>query len=306
MQDYIVGVDIGGTHFRIGMVTPEGMLHHHYLENIEVLYDEEDSLKNIEKYIYNYIQKYSLGTLVGIAIGFPSTISKDKKRVYSSPNIKGFDNIDVATPLEDFFQVPVFIDNDVNFLLQCEITKRKLENHGIILGFYIGTGFGNAIYMYDRFLDGKNGSAAELGHIPMLGRTEICNCGNVGCAEIYASGKRLREIQQQYFFDTDISHLFTLHKNDRMIQDFVSTMAVPIAIEVNILDPDYIIIGGGVPNMHDFPKEQFNECIGARVRKPYPAQGLQILYAEAAQEAGVLGAAFYAYKKLQNCINEKE
>lgn len=299
MQDFIIGIDIGGTHFRIGMVTPEGSLHGYYMEDSRVLHSEGDSLNNLSRYIENYMANNSMGRLIGIAIGFPSTISKDKKTVYSSPNIKGFDHVDVGTPLQKKFQVPVFIDNDVNFLLQCEIEKNNLHNKGIILGFYIGTGFGNAIYIEDHFLDGKNGSAAELGHIPVLGRNETCTCGNQGCIEIYASGKRLREIQQHYFTDTDIAELFTKHRQKPVIKDFVRALAVPIAIEINLLDPDYAIIGGGVPNMIDFPKEQLEEYICQYVRKPFPAQGLQLLYADTAQEAGVLGAAFYALKKLQ-------
>jgi len=298
-REFIIGIDIGGTHFRIGMVTPEGNLHKYYMEDSRILNSEGNSLENLSNYIEKYVANHSLGRLAGIAIGFPSTISKDKKIVYSSPNIKGFDHVDVGTPLENKFQVPVFIDNDVNFLLQCEIERNKLYDKGIILGFYIGTGFGNAIYLGDHFWDGKNGVAAELGHIPMLGRNEICTCGNKGCIEIYASGKRLREIQQQYFADTDISELFTKHKQNPVIEEFVRALAVPIAIEINLLDPDYAIIGGGVPNMADFPRAKLEEYIYQYVRKPFPAQGLQLLYAKMAQEAGVLGAAFYAFKKLQ-------
>lgn len=298
-RNYVIGVDIGGTNFRLGMVAKDGELQNFVIESSSILTSEGDALENLTDYIVSYIERFSTSKPLAVAIGFPSTISKDKRKVYSTPNIDGFDNVNVVEPMEKALNIPVYIDTDVNFLLQCEISRHNLLNPGIVLGFFIGTGYGNSIYIDGKFLDGKNGVTAELGHIPVLGKNDPCSCGNEGCIELYVSGKRLRELQEQHFPDTAISRIFTKHKDFPIIKEFINDLAIPIAIETNILDPDYVIIGGGVVQMEDFPKAELEACILKHTRKPFPAQSLNISYAMEDQKAGVLGAAYYVYQKLK-------
>jgi allose kinase len=293
-KEYILSLDIGGTNLRIGMGARNYKLYNYTCEKNSLL-----DLDDLKSYIAKNIKKNPIGSLIAIAIGFPSTVSKNKKIVYSSPNIEGFDNINVADPLENMFHVPVFIDRDVNFLLEYEIITRHLTNQGILLGFYIGTGFGNSIYINGQFLSGKNGVAAEIGHIPVLNNLLICNCGNEGCVETIASGKRLEELKQIHFADTNIKEIFKKHGENPILKDFVRAIAIPIATEINIFDPDHIIIGGGVIHMKNFPIQFLEKYIHKQVRKPFPELNLDISYAKSKQETGVLGGAYYVYERLK-------
>lgn len=298
-EKYVLAIDIGGTHFRLGIVTKDMQLRHFTIKPTHTLYGDNDSLDNLLHEIEAYLALHSQeGTLAAISIGFPSIISKDKRIVYSSPNLVGFDQINVADPLEQYFGVPAFIENDVNFLLQYEITRKQLYRQGITLGFYIGTGFGNSIYLNDRFLDGKNGVAGELGHIPVLHMHDECGCGNSGCIELYASGKRLTQIREQFFPDTTLAEVFVKHGSHPQIIRFVEALSIPIATEINIFDPDQIVLGGGVIQMEAFPRERLEAFILQHTRKPYPMEGLKILYAQTDQTAGLLGAAYYAFHRL--------
>jgi allose kinase len=299
-MSYVTGIDIGGTNLRIGMVSKDGLLYNFEVESSSILNKNKNYLKNLENYIYNSIKKHGAGNPLAIVIGFPSTISKDKRIVYSSPNIEGFDNINVADPLKEAFGVPVFIDNDVNFLLFYEIVMRGIEHKGIVLGFYIGTGFGNAIYLDDHFLEGKHGAAAEMGHTPVLGKSDKCSCGNLGCIELYASGKRLEELNNMYFPKTHIKEIFVKHRNEPVIQEFIKALSIPIATQITIFDPDFIVLGGGVINMNAFPKEDLEKYIYKNTRKPYPAEGLNIIYAQNDPTTGVIGAGLFGYKKLSS------
>jgi len=292
-KEYVLSLDIGGTNLRIGMVDRNNKLYNYTCEENNLL-----DLDDLKSYINKHIKKNSIGSLVSIAIGFPSTVSKNKKIVYSSPNIEGFDNINVADPLEDMFNVPVFIDRDVNFLLEYEIITRHLTGEGILLGFYIGTGFGNSIYINGQFLNGKNGVAAEIGHIPVLNNLRKCSCGNDGCIETIASGKRLEELKQIHFADTNIREIFKKHGENPILKDFIRAIANPIATEINIFDPDHVIIGGGVVHMKNFPIKLLEKYIHKHVRKPFPELNLDISYAQSKKEAGVLGGAYYVYEKL--------
>ena len=90
--------------------------------------------------------------------------------------------MDVAHPLRKALGLPVYIEKDVNLLLLYDIHHLHLDPSKSILGFYVGTGFGNALYLNGDFYTGKNGATGELGHIPLYGLDKRCNCGNLGCA----------------------------------------------------------------------------------------------------------------------------
>ncbi|MDF2922586.1 MAG: alsK [Paenibacillaceae bacterium] len=298
-----LGIDIGGTNFRIGLVNQHGTVAGYKVESSSVLAAAgNDSLENLVQYIGNYLAENRHGLLKGIAIGFPSTVSKDKTMVYSTPNLQlsGFENVNIAGYIGNRLKVPVFINKDVNFLLMHDLAGMNEEKKGITLGMYIGTGFGNSIWINGGLLDGKNGVAGELGHIPTLNARGICGCGNVGCAEVYASGAALRRLQEEFFPDTFIGDIFAEHSRDERIRQYVDGLTIPIATEINILDPDQIIIGGGIPAMRGFPSEYFEACIKRHVRKPYPAETLHIVYSDNKQEAGVIGAGLYAFQMLGN------
>ena len=307
MDKYIIGIDIGGTNFRIGMIRSDGTLKNFIRTKSSILQNNDNqSLIKLEDYIENYIGKYLDGKLLAISVGFPSTVSKDKKTVLQTPNIKGFDNINVADPLSQRFNVPVYVTKDVHSLLLFDIMKFKLDPNLTIIGFYVGTGFGNSIYLNGSFLYGKNGVAGELGHIPTFDMSRQCGCGNKGCIELFAGGKNLVNIQEKYFGDLDISKIFTIHSNHEIILEYINYISLPIATEINIFDPDCVVIGGGIIEMENFPIARLEEDIRFHVRKPYPANNLKIIYSNHNQKAGVLGAAYYGFKELKLEVGKKK
>jgi allose kinase len=293
---YVIGVDIGGTHLRVGAVTPDKELHFFEKKKIVDILDSLHPVESLIQFLDEYIQAY-LGSsnVLGIGMGFPSVVSKDKKRVLATTNLN-INNINIADPIQDYFRLPVVIENDVNHLLHYEISQRNILSDEIVLGFYIGTGFGNSIYLNNRFLEGKNGAAGELGHIPVLGDESVCQCGNPGCIETYASGKALVQLHQEYFSDVPFEDVFTKYSKSEHIAKFIDALAIPIATEINIFDPHLVMIGGGVVGMKDFPKCQLENAILRYCRKPFPANGLVVEYAEDTNAAGVLGAATNLYQ----------
>lgn len=297
-NNFVVGVDIGGTNFRIGLVNEEGNLCNYIIESSSILNKTGNSLINLKEYLLEYIKKNLSGELKAISIGLPSTISKDKKKVYSTPNLPGFNDVNVVDYLYNEIKVPIFLNKDVNCLLKWDMIEKGISKEGITLGFYIGTGFGNSICINGEFLSGKNGVAGELGHIPVLNFNDSCGCGNKGCIELYASGKKLSKIKEENFKDTNIGELFVKHKDSEVLKEFIDYISIPIATEINIFDPDNIIIGGGVVDMEGFPKAFLEECIYKHSRKPFPAEGLKFIYSSQTQESGVLGAAFKAMEEL--------
>lgn len=299
MKNYTLGIDIGGTNFRIGMVTEDGEI-----ENFEKKSSSVFSTGNAADVLCDEIEQFMERTgskekIRAVAVGVPSIVSKDKKTVYSTPNLKGFDNVNFGDALSGRLGIPAFIDRDVNFLLENDIVKLGLDETKTTVGFYIGTGFGNAIFMKGEFYAGKNGAAGELGHIPLFGINERCTCGNIGCSEVRCSGKHLEHLVETHFKGTVIRNVFKEHGDDPIIEQYVRDLAIPIATEINILDPDYIVIAGGVIYMDSFPKDTLLDAIHQYTRKPYPENTLDIRFSKHTQESGVYGSGNYAHAMLK-------
>lgn len=302
---YVLGIDIGGTNLRMGAVTRAG----------EVSFFEkmpsppiitENAVENLSVAVRGYLVRHALeGSIAAISIGVPSTVSKDKSYIYSSPNLLSLQNMDLGREIKERLSIPTFIDRDVNYLLMNDIVKLELDprREKTVLGFYIGTGLGNAVYLNGRLYAGKHGVAGELGHIPLYREARPCGCGNLGCSETLCSGYHLADLCEEHFPDCPIAEVFTRHGDDPLLLDFIDTLALPLASEITILDPDCIVLGGGVMNMADFPARRLLDAIRKHTRQPYPRNDLEFHFAENSQMCGVAGGAHVAFQRLDAAQN---
>lgn len=296
---YILGIDVGGTNTRLGLVSESGALENFVREATSQYNIKGNALPLFMDIVKKYMDKYAADKKIdAISVGFPSTIDKDRKVVIGTPNISGLDNIPVVDTFEKEFGLPVFLERDTCLILINDMEKNGIPTEGVTIGIYYGTGIGNAISIDGRIFTGKHGVSAELGHIPMRGVTGRCGCGNGSCAEIVACGRALEGIVERNFSGEDISDIFIKHGDSEIIKRFIDDLAIPAATEINILDPDYIIIGGGLPNMNGFPRGELESCIHKYARKPLPDNDLSFIYSKEGQESGVMGAAIHARREL--------
>lgn len=296
MKDKLVlGIDIGGTNIRMAMVDEEFKLHKEIKYNSSILqrgYPAEVLSEIIEDYINEDRDNIS-----HISIGMPSTINKNRDTVLSTPNIERFDDVKLKEILEKKLNIPTFIDKDACMLLYNDIYANKIDTEGLIAGCYIGTGIGFALLNNGIPLVGRNGALGELGHIPVVGSKVKCSCGLTGCLEMHAGGKNLQKIKEENFSDVDISDIFTLKISEEKIIEYVDIVADTLAIIINLLDPDALVLGGGVVNMKDFPYELLMDKVKEKSRMPYPRNNLNII--KSIQDSpfnGVRGAAVYVEK----------
>lgn len=306
-KQIVIGLDVGGTNVRIGtQAKGRDLENFERAARAEVLSTPESGLC-LARFIADYLARHQLASQVGaIAIGFPSTLSADRRTIFQTPNILNMDNIPMADILESQLGIPVFLERDVNLIFEWDSRSRNLERAGACVGIYFGTGIGNAIFINGEPLAGHNGCAGEIGHIPTAGRPEVCGCGNLGCAECYASGRRLTAIHDQFFPKTPLPEIFTAHRQEAVLEAFVDEIACVVATEVNILDPAYVMLGGGVLTMQDFPRDFLEERIRFHCRKPFPSQTLQIYYSAESVQAGVRGALSMAWSKYQSLQANQE
>ena len=272
----IIGIDVGGTNFRIGAVSAEGDVTQFRKIPADEVFSTEDALTDLLSYLTAYRAELA-EDIDAVSIGFPATINRERTKVLQAPNLPFMENLPVVPVLSQKLGVPAFLERDVTMALCYDMAK------------YNG-----------KLLIGRNGTAGELGHIPVDGSEIRCGCGNVGCMENLAGGKYLAHLQAARYPDTPVGELFALRGEDEDLRQFVERMAQAIATEINILDPDHVLIGGGVVAMQDFPTDMLSERIYVHVRKPYPANNLEILFTADECEKGVIGAAYYA--KMQSAL----
>ncbi|MEA4999784.1 MAG: allose kinase [Candidatus Limiplasma sp.] len=296
MLPTILGMDIGGTNLRSGFVDERLGLTGFRIHSSQQFCGEH-AVERLADYIRSEIKAW--GTVpTAVAIGFPSTLDRARKRLLSTPNLEGLDDLDMVDELTKRIDLPVFIDRDVNLLFHHDCHANHLSGQ-VIIGCYIGTGLGNVIAIGGEILVGKNGVAAELGHIPVRDLDADCPCGNVGCVEMIASGKALKALQEKHYPKEMIADIFVAHGSEAPLMRFINDLALPIATELNILDPDEIILGGGVLQMEGFPKAALEAAIRFHTRKPYPERALRFHYSCEKQENGVIGAGLLAFKELK-------
>jgi allose kinase len=294
---HIIAADVGGTYVRVGVVDQNYTAH-----NFEITRTADMSRSgNFIDSFSSFLESYSEGKSVdGFSIGFPSTIDKARHILLSTPNIPGLNQVPIADILERRLKKPVCIEKDVNNLLTSDIEQLSIDAGDVTLGFYIGTGLGNAIFLEGRPFYGAHGATGEMGHIPMRGKNDICNCGNIGCSENYVSGKGLRLIRDKYFPHTPLKDIFVKHGENSKIVEFIEDLSLIMASEINILDPKFVIIGGGIVRMSRFPYKKLQNAIYSHIRKPYPACGVTVYNSQGNQSSGVVGAGITGFKSLRN------
>lgn len=293
MNSTVIGVDIGGTYLRIGAVDSKGNLSAFRKESISSITRGGNVPEALCDYIRAYISDNHLGHVAAVALGFPATMDKQRTRVLNAPNMNGLDNAPIREMLNQSLNIPVFLEKDVAMLFYHDMAAHNIPPDGIVIGCYVGTGIGNVIFMDGKLLTGASGVACELGHIPIPGNRRVCGCGNLGCMETVASGGALVRL----ITDRPIADAF--RQMDEDLEQFIDNIAAAIAAEINILDPDMVILGGGVITMKDFPKKLLEQRIYDHTRKPLPAERLKFCYSEDSGTNGVLGAAMFARQSLQ-------
>lgn len=298
----VLSIDIGGTNIRMGLVDSNYELTGFERRPSQQVLGGSDAVLNLIAEIQDYLKRMAGEEgVAAIAIGIPGQVSRDRSYVYSVPQIQGLQATDLGGRIKAALSVPVYIGHDVEFLLTHDIYAMNLdpERNRTILGFYLGTGLGNALYINGSIYAGKHGVAGELGHIPLYGVEDVCNCGSVGCAETRCSGFYLSKLIEREFPDCQIGEVFVKHGNHPLITKFVKDYAYPLAAEISILDPDCVLIGGGVSTMQDFPAKMLEDEVRLRSRQPLPAQDLQFFYASDSQTNGVIGGGMAALEWLK-------
>lgn len=193
--------------------------------------------------------------IAGIGLGISGTIHKAEGKSLHIKRIKGWDNINIKEILEDRFQMPVYLKNDVHLLALVEKQKYLTDHLGDFVFIGIRSGIGSAIFYHNQPLDGNNGNAGYIGHTILDVNGPECVCGNRGCLDAYAGelalNKRYREHKgltgtEEYYTLSDFIEKSKEGDGDStaILKEAAFYLGIAISNLLKTLELETIIIGG--------------------------------------------------------------
>ena len=195
------------------------------------------------------------GGVPAISMGFPGAVDKACRTLVNVPTIPELDGAPVADVLEERFKTPVFIDNDVVMLYFQAAQELNMPQSEVTPVLFIGTGLGNLIVL-DGKVHGRAGHRGRIGPHPGVRQGRPCAAAaNRGCAELHCAGHGMVSLRNRHYLGEDPDLLFTLHVNEARCRNALDLLAQVMATEMIILDPDTVLMGGGIVAMPDFPFE---------------------------------------------------
>ncbi len=288
----ILGVDVGGTFVRMGTLDGGKVEDAVKRSSAEIFSHPDGAAAGLAKALAEYAGGRQFAA---VGVGIPGTVSRDGERVLNVPNIPGLNDAPLRDALTDALNAPVFVENDITMLTTGDSRRMGLER-GVVFGCYIGTGLGGAVLIDGKLLRGRS-ALCEPGHVPIYGLDRPCGCGKTGCAEPYVAGKALERLLAEKYPEGHIGDIFKLMSAEEL-NTYVDILAHLLAASIQLIDPDAVIMGGGVCAMSDFPREQLLARLGELCMKPVPASTLNLLYPVASDVSGVYGAAVFAQNAL--------
>ncbi len=285
-----VVIDMGGTSLRLGHLfegKPVGMFQ---TLPTSALRQASDPVAFLAEAVKAYTEAQNL-RVEALIIGVPFTPDRNLSTALTSPNIRNLEGAPIKTGLEQHLGIKVMLERDINLLLLGEWYAGAAKGIKDVFGMFVGTGVGGSFLQAGSPFRGASGGAVELGHIPIRAEGKVCVCGNIDCLEAYACGHTLVALAERY--DTQVDQIFALADSAELRQEldaFVRDLAYALASAINLFQPDLALVGGGIPAMKAFPKEQFKSIFYEHLRKPVPETTVAFTWAELGSEAALWGA----------------
>ena len=178
MKKYVIGIDVGGTNIKFGLVSPSGkVVFRSRLGTDKLMVNKNKLIKNIIKEIEIILEENSLTRkdILGIGIGLPGLIDPKKGIVNFLPNIPGWKNVPLKTIMEKALKIPIFIENDVNLIALGEWKFGAGKGYKNLICMTLGTGVGSGLILNNQLYRGEGYVAGELGHMPLNEKGPRCN-----------------------------------------------------------------------------------------------------------------------------------
>ncbi len=312
-EKYRIGVDIGGTNVKIALVDKKGEISFPKTVPTRAEMGYEYTVGNIIQTIKELIEeaKIEKSALEGIGFGFPGQIDCDNGIVRILPNIPGWINVPISEIMQKEFNVPVKVDNDVRCAALAELNYGAGAGCKNLICITVGTGIGSGLIINGKLVRGASNAAGEIGHIKLaIHDGPICGCGDTGCFEAFASGPAIVSLAKEYVkggkstkyreiagSTKDITPVIVAQaakEGDVVAQRIFSIigeyLGVGLSSVVNLLNPEKIVVGGGVADAGDILFEPLKKALKER-SMPIQGAAVEVVPAQLGNTAGIIGAS---------------
>ena len=301
---YVFGVDIGGTTVKIGLFDVEGNVLDKWEIPTRTENDGEKILPDVADSIREKMKQMDKDAIAGVGVGAPGPIDTDGV-VHRAVNL-GWKTFNVKETLEALINLPVRAGNDANVAALGEMWMGGGKGYKDLVVVTLGTGVGGGIIVDGRMISGSTGAAGEIGHIHVDDtETDVCNCGNKGCLEQFASATGITRLANKKLASTDMDSVLRGGEvSAKTVFDAVKARD-PLAMEVaeqfgkylgdalaavaGVVNPEAFVIGGGVSKageiLIDYIRPHYEKSVfhGCREAK--------FALATLGNDAGIYGAA---------------
>lgn len=298
-MDKVIGIDLGGTKINACLINEKGEIIQRSAVETEAKKGRDVVLNNIQK----SIEALDYNDVLAIGIGTPGFIDAKNGIVTFSGNIEGWTGLNLKNAVEEFVDIPVFVENDANIALLAEKWIGAGKNYKDIVMITLGTGVGGAIYNEKSgLLSGSNFQGAELGHIILHPGGDYCTCGQHGCVEAYCAGtaisKNYEKLTGNLLSGEKILKISSQDVDARkVLENYQSNLAYFLTSLRNIFDPEVIIIGGGVIHSKDIWWDGMIEKFDKTCNN---TENIDVVAAKFLNDAGVIGAGKIAFERMSN------
>ena len=259
----VLGIDIGGTKIALVLTDTKGRV----LRTDEFLiFHNKASRATIQELIKRILILTKGNKLIGIGVGTPGPVNPKSGKIPWSPNLPGWQGLPICRILHQKFHVPVFIENDANLAAVCEKRLGFGKGKKDLVYITVSTGIGGGLIFNGNLYSGHSYSGGEFGHMTVVPGGRRCHCGKHGCLEAYASGTAIAKEARTQIPSNPKSLLAKLKKENRIItskrvkeaahrgdrlaikilEEAGRYLGVGIGNLLNLLNPEVIILGGGV------------------------------------------------------------
>lgn len=309
-----VGLDVGGTTMKGGVVDDEGRPLASVNLPTEAYRGQEFGLERMSETIRQAVAAANLNMddIAAIGVATPGTLDIPAGIMLDPPNLKPWRNVPVRDHIQKAFHLPTAFQNDANAAAFGEFwVGAGRDAHSMVL-FTLGTGVGGGIVLGDRVLQGEHSHGAELGHIKIeMTNPRQCGCGRAGCLEAYASATSVVKRAQEALAQAGVRSSLTRANNkeggitardifdaaeggdalaEKIVEDTAYYLAIGAMNMMHTIDPDVIVFAGGMIAAGD----GFLKTIRKHIKQlafPVPADRTKVLYAQLGSDAGFIGAA---------------
>lgn len=309
-----IGIDVGGTNVKIALVDEKGKIIYSNSVPTYAKMGYEYTVNNIKQAIRDLMKETNTTekNIEGIGFDFPGQVDCKTGVVKLAPNIPGWVNVPIAQMIEEEFHIPTRIDNDVRCAALGELkfgAGKGCENFVCIT---VGTGIGSGLVINGKVVRGASNAAGEIGHIKLqMTNGPICGCGDTGCLEAFASGPSIIAMAQDYIKggkSTKFREMAAAEGGEitpymvakaaeegdpvakRIFEIVGEYIGIGLTSVINLLNPEKVIIGGGVAEAGELLLEPIRRTVKERAMV-VAGEAVEIVPAQLGNSAGVIGAS---------------